>query len=53
MTYVKADVDEDTHRYLRVEAAERGVAIDAIVAEIVESHTPDMSEENPIVDDVN
>jgi len=36
VTYVKADIPEDTHKQLRVKAAEQGVRIEEVVADHLE-----------------
>lgn len=36
MVYVKADIDDETHKEIRVEAAERGVRIEQIAKERIE-----------------
>jgi AmiR/NasT family two-component response regulator len=38
MTWVKSDVDDETHRMLRIAAAERDVTISEITHEILETH---------------
>jgi len=38
MTYVKADVDEETHRQLRLAAAERDVTISEVAADVLATH---------------
>lgn len=44
MTYVKANIDETTHKKLRIKAAEQNTTIEDITAGLLETH-PELNDE--------
>lgn len=43
MPYVKANVSEQTHRAIKMEAAKYDMKVDEVVAQILEENTEDVS----------
>jgi len=51
MKYVKAEVSDETHRYLKTEAAKYDMTLAEVTAQVLNMNTPDRHKDGSLTED--